>query len=454
MIRKMFLPLILLTLVWAVVGCSSNPSEPTNSTAGDLNADFGGYTATPEQPGFGDADLLAEAAGEVSYNDPMQVSPAVDSLMEDPTSGFFVFRVTWGQLDYDSTMTTPTSWDGSLTISRGAELVRRVIRFEDGQDYVKPRTDRKLIEWVSTTTVHYDGLLVDMYFPRPMPMLDTTLTPAVDTLTDTTWTTVVDTTMTPEVDTLGDTTWVTVVDTTMTPNVDTYPDTTWIPVVDTTYPDPVTVTFETGPYSRTFSLGELVALDTVVYLDDSNAVAFHAMKLDRVVCGRGFLSGHWGRDENGDGVFRGMWMSKRGLIDGWLQGSWGQDENGKNVFYGKWIDQSGAFEGLLAGTWAFMPNRHASDQARRHAGGWFSGKVFDDARSEIGLLRGRFKGPDHPVKAGYFQGLWRLNCGDATTDTWTDPHDRNHDGWDDDDQGGGDGHGNEPDSTGGYRGGE
>jgi len=438
MVRKIFLPLLVLTFVWTMVGCSQNPSEPTNTTAGDINADFGGYTATSEAPGFGDADLLADADGEVDYNDPLQVSPAVDSIMADSNAGFFVFRVAWGQLEYDSSMTTPTTWDGSLTISRGAELVRRVIRFEPGQDEVLPRTDRTLIEWVSQTTVHYDGLLVDMYFPRPVPMFDTTLTPSIDTLFDTTWVDMYDTTQTPEVDTLGDTTWVTVIDTIPTPEVDTLGgDTTWTTVVDTTMPDPVTVTFETGPYSRTFTLGELVALDTIVYLEDSNAVAFHAFKMDRLPCARGFLAGHWGRTEDSTGasvgVFRGMWMSRNGRVDGWLRGNYGRNEDGKHVFYGKWIDQSGNFEGLLSGTWGFQPNRHASDNARRHAGGWFAGKVYDDARSEIGILKGRFKGPDHPVKAAYFQGLWRLNCGDNAGVGWNDPGDRDHDGWEDND---------------------
>ena len=87
------------------------------------------------------------------------------------------------------------------------------------------RTDRTLIEWVSQTTVHNDGLAVDIFVPRPAPTLDTTEVPLVDTLGDSTWTIVVDT---------------------------SYPE-----------PEPVTVEFATGPYSRTFELAELQSLDTI-----------------------------------------------------------------------------------------------------------------------------------------------------------------------------------------------
>lgn len=390
MLRKLLLPVLAIALLWAV-GCSDNATSPDDTQTFDLNAKFGGFTATSESPGFGDSDLLGEASEEEDFDDPLLLTPAVDSLIADPDAGFFHFRVVWGRLTYDSTVTEVTDWSGSLTISRGAEIVRRLIRFEEGQDYVLERTDPKVIEWVSATTVHHDGIAVDMFVPRPVPTFDTTEVPVVDTLGDTTWNT----------------------------------------VVDTVYPAPATIAFETGPYSHEFTLGDLVALDTVIYLDDSNAVAFHAFKLERVPCARGFLSGQWGTNDSGQNVFRGMWMSRHGFIDGWLQGRYGKDDNGRRVFFGKWIDRSGNFEGLLQGTYNFHPNHNARPNAFSHAGGWFKGTIHDADEMEIGVLKGRFHGPDHPNKAGFFQGLWRLYCGDSYYDGWDNDHD--DDGWDDDD---------------------
>ncbi len=390
MIRKLLLPLLGVALI-GLVGCSDSPSESVADASYDLNAEFGGFTASAETPGFGDANLMAEADAEIDYEDPLLFSPGVDSLVQDADAGFFHFRVVWGRLDQDSTVSEVTDWTGKLELSRGAMVVRRLIRFEDGQDYLEERTDRKLIEWVSATTVHHDGIAVDMFFPRPRPMIDTSEVPQVDTL--------------------GDTTWMT--------------------VIDTTYPDPAEITFETGPYSHTFTLGDLVALDTMVELPDGNSVAFHAFKLDRVPCPKGFLAGRWGVDEEGRGVFRGMWMSRHGLIEGWLRGRYGVNNDGNRVFFGKWINKAGTFEGFLRGSYRQHANSYGSEngQGFRRGGGWFKGSVFNAERQEIGAVRGKFKSADHSAHPGYFQGLWKLHCGPDWGNSWDD--DLDDDGWDD-----------------------
>lgn len=392
--------LLLVTALW-FVGCSDKPTDTSTQAKFDLNDDFGGYTATAETPGFGDQTLMGEAAEDVSYNDPMLQLSETDSIVSDPDAGFFHFRAVWGQLTYDSMVTTPTDWSGSLTITRGLEVVRRLIAFDNGEDYLEDRTDPKVIEWVSQTTTHHDGIAVDLFIPLPRPTIDTALVP--------------------EVDTLG--------------------DTTWIEVVDTLWPGQVEVTFATGPYTRTFTLAELVMLDTIVHLEDSKAVAFNAFKLDRIPCARGFLAGHWGVDDDGENEFRGMWMTKHGFIDGWLRGTYGRNDEGKPVFYGKWIDRSGEFEGFLRGIWKAHPNRHANDEAFRHAGGWFAGKIYDADHVEIGALKGKYKSAIHPVKPGYFQGMWRLYCGDSYDHEWGDDSDGPwEDDHDDDDHDGDDDH--------------
>lgn len=349
MLRRLFTIIMLVALlVWAV-GCSENSTGSEDLTENpNLNDPTGGYLPTNESPGFGDPDLLAEANDNGEYNDPMLSALGADTL-DDALDGRYHFRVVWGQLRYDSTVIDVTDWTGSLTVSRGAMVIRRLIKFETGQDAIVPRTDRTLVEWESFTTVHHDGLAVDIFIPP-----DTAISS-----------------------------------------------------------EAVTVAFETGPYSHTFDLSELAALDTVVYLDDadSNAVAFHAFRLDRVPCPRGFLTGHWGYNEDGEGVFRGVWMTRHGWISGFLRGHWGVDDDGQRVFFGKWISANGRFEGFLRGRWDQHPSHNANPNAVKHAGGWFAGEILNADELVIGTLKGKYK--SHPAfKKGFFQGRWKLACND------------------------------------------
>ncbi len=381
MVRKLFFPLAVVATIFWGIGCSENPVDENGSTDLNLDSEFGGYTASVETPGFGDASLTDEEGANVEYDDPILFVPVVDSLVSDPDAGVYHLRIVWGRLCYDSTVTTATDWSGSLTISRGAEVLRRVIHFEDGQDEILTRTDRQILEWTSITTVHNDGIAVDLFVPPLYTTYDTSDVAVVDSLGDTTWSQVIDT---------------------------VYPD-----------PTPITVAFETGPYSRTFDLSELMSLDTITYLDDSNAVAFHAFKLDRLPCPRGFLSGNWGYDEEGNGVFRGIWMSRNGRIDGYLTGHFGLNSDSLPVFFGKWIDKSGNFEGFLRGTYGARPNMNSHGNGMQNAGGWYTGRIYNADRRPIGVLKGRYRNADDGRK-GFFQGRWKVHCsqpGDVQSDT-------------------------------------
>jgi len=368
MSRNLFALLLAAVVLFWAGGCSENPTAPASDNL-NLEDEFGGYTASMESPGFGDPDLLAENEGDEPYNDEILASPEVDAVISHPVVGYFHMRAVWGRLRYDSTVTEVTDWTGSLTVSRGVEVIRRVIRFEPNQDYILPRTSPQVIEWVSKTTVHNDGLAVDIFVP---PMLDTTEVAVIDSLGDT----------------------------------------INISAVDTSYS--ATVSFETGPYSRTFTLRELTSLDTIIYLDDSNAVAFHAFKLDRYPCPRGFLAGRWGYDEDGRGRFRGVWWSRRQngfgwYISGYLKGHFGKNSVGDNVFFGKWISKTGEFRGFLRGTYGHLPVSGDNPTAIRRAGGWFAGKIFNANRVPIGVLKGKYRSSLRYCN-GFFQGRWKLFC--------------------------------------------
>lgn len=389
MLRKLFLVAMAMALLVWVAGCSKNPVQP-QANSSNISQQFDGLNTNSEQPGFGDPTIANTAAQETAFNDPMAASPKCDSLLRDPNAGMFHFRAVWGRLHFDSMVTTPTNWEGSLTLSRGVEIVRRTIGFEPMTDSILPRTQLNIIDWASQTTVASDGIAVDLLIPRMGPTVDTTTTAVVDSL--------------------GDTTFVIHVDT--------------IPAA------PVTLEFKTGPYTRTFTLAELIKLDTIVNLDDSNAIAFSAFRVDHIACPRGFLTGVWGFDSTGTGTFRGTWMSKRGLIVGSLDGHFKVDSLGDSLFFGKWIDMSGAFQGLLRGSWGLHPNEHASERGHIRGGGWFSGHIFDANANPIGELAGKFKGIN-TTTAGFFQGRWKINCaglfGDREDDGMEDHPDHSGD---------------------------
>lgn len=363
MFNKFITPLLVLVLAFAFFGCSENSTQPEET---DL---FGDLTAVSEAPAFNDPILLAEAESEVSYDDPILVSPFFDSLLDDTIYGKYHLRILWGQLRYDSSFTNPTNWSGSLTVSYGGIAVKRLINWELNQDFLLPRTDRKLVEWQSTTTVHNDGLAFDIFIPEMLPTYDSSYS------------------------------YITgeggqIVDSAL--------------VVDTIYtePEPITVAFETGPYSRTFDLAELSDLDTIVFLEDSNAVAFNAIKADNRFCAGGMVRGMWGYNEEGQGGFRGLWRNRNGELTGYVKGEFEIDENGHNVFIGKWIDENGNCQGFVRGLYREL-DLPVLNQLRNQ--GIIAGKIYNAEKVEIGALVGKFKA-GFGNELGYFQARWRLYC--------------------------------------------
>jgi hypothetical protein len=338
------IPRKLLTLIFALgfiallSGCSNNETSPSAGD-GDISDDFGGFKPTDEEPAFGDEVIAAEMTADDDFNDPMQSSFDIESAFENDLADIYALRIVWGQLRYDPEVTEPTDWSGTLTVSRGVEILRKVIKFEPSQDWIVLRDDPAVIEWVSQTTVHHDGIYVNIVVPPPDETDDT---------------------------------------------------------------EPVTVTFDTEPFSITFDVAELPALDTIYYLeDDSNAVAFHAFKVERIGCPKGFLAGQWGKDEEGNGIFFGKWLSQWDELMGHLNGTWGDGE-----FFGKYIDEHGRFEGLIKGR--YHSGNSLSPMHRR--AGWFRGYYYDGDGNILGVLKGHYREVPRNSTMGFFQGRWRHYC--------------------------------------------
>lgn len=286
--RRIALFLLLPFIVAA--GCAQAPTEL--SSANPLDLEFGGFTADNETPAFGDADLLISRADEVDPADPLALAIEAEAAGSTGVRPVFALRAVWGQLHYDSTSTTPTIWDGSIQVDSGRIGICRIIRFEPGQDYVVlPRTSPNVVDFVSRTTVHNDGLMLLIGVNTAM------LADSSDNL----------------------------------------------------------VTFATGPLHISFKLRELVALDTAIRVDDAgNAVMFNSFLVRPDLCPKGFLGGAWMAGDEG-GEFKGRWVSRSGELEGYLMGTYGVNSDGLRVFFGKYIDLNGTFEGRLRGVWGPAP---------------------------------------------------------------------------------------------------
>jgi hypothetical protein len=341
--RSLALLLSLTLAIGFILGGCSSSTDPVDTQTTNLN-EFGTYKATDEEPNFGDpdiAELIAESV-EDAYDDPVAQMPLVDSVENAVAPDIFCFRMIWGNLPRDSGVTDLTDWSGTLTMSRGAVVVTHLIRFEPGQDYLLPRYNDEgyyvpeELRWVSKTSYHIDGLATRLYVP-----------PSV---TD----------------------------------------------------DLVTVTYESPQLTITFTVDDLQDLDTLIAVGYGNAISFQAIRYEPGHGNphHGTLAGRWGRDENGNGIFYGRWISARGRIMGTLKGNWGVDSTGNRIFVGKYIDTAGRFEGFVKGTWrenllSFSPLPT----------GTFSGRIYNADREPIGLLKGHFH-RGNSRRTGYFAGKW------------------------------------------------
>jgi hypothetical protein len=366
---KLRTPMLLagLALVAALglAGCGADQATTTATdgttddyTALDLDAEFGGLTATDEAAAFGDIALeqavLAEA-GEVA-DDPLAADPQVAELealavatgdsAAVPRPRVTFLRIVWGVLDTPpDTLGTldegldRVDWSGRIQVDRGLVIVRRVISFERPRDHLLPRLDRHTVDWVSHTGPRSDGLLIEILEPPIRP------------------------------DSTG------------------------------ALPPPNRLRFRTAPYSAEFMVEELVGLDaTFPVLPEGNAIHFTGFRPD--ICPRGFLAGFWQARGDTAGSFRGRWLGLQGRSDGFLRGGYGYDSEGRRVMAGKWISTAGQFRGLLRGTWESLP-----EPGR----GRFHGHWVNAAGTVEGEFGGEFlAAPERP--GGFFAGRWGTLC--------------------------------------------
>jgi hypothetical protein len=247
--------------------------------------------------------------------------------------------VIWGYPRPNPEATTVVDWTGNISVTNAGLRVLRTLRFEDTDVVVRPRTDLHVVEFESQTKPHADGLLLDVVIA---PVLN------------------------PE-------------------------------------GGPITLTFNSAPFTGSLTLQPGMRLNHVETVDDAgHVVAYHIIAPDADGCTEGFLRGRWHQSGEVDGhrlgTIKGRFTAHDGRIRGHLRGVFGVREDGKQVWFAKVIDRDGKFLGLLAG---------------RYGDGKLAALFFtrNDADEKIvkGMVRGVYFDADGDHDGGFF-GRYSERC--------------------------------------------
>jgi len=171
---------LLLTLGLGIQGCSSlTGTDGSNSSSDfyddsffddlgfDINDANGGYDTQDEPPGFGDGSFLTMFTEDEPANDSWSQDSGVNDMADNPSNVLSYARLLWGQLQFNPDISDTTDWSGSIWVDSGALVVKRLIRFEPETDWIEERPLVTEIGVVSQTTVHNDGLLLQVINDEP-----------------------------------------------------------------------------------------------------------------------------------------------------------------------------------------------------------------------------------------------------------------------------------------------
>lgn len=338
-------------------GCSSDPSTLQVVEDGELNLTdaYGGYSATSEAPGFGDSEILADDDSEAAQ-DEMAQSAVVDSFNQLRDRDIYSLELRWGQMQFDSTVTTMTDWSGSLTVERGAIVAARLIGFERGDRIVRPRDTCTVLEWVSQTGPHYDGILVFIYDPNP----DSFAVANSVTFTTAPYTRTVTMSELESIDQLVD-----------------------VGENQVSINGFLTASLEC---QQGFFQGRWMRQG------DGSRGKFDGRWISSDGYLMGHIKGHFGIRDDGEHVLFGKWITLGGAFRGLLRGGWGTDSIDDVLrapsgwFNGRWDDASGNRLGDFDGHWVAAPPTR--------------GNVDNPGQSDRNLHRGH----------GFWRGQWAEIC--------------------------------------------
>ncbi len=312
--------LVFSALFFALIfmGCEkNNPTEPQNNelTTESLDKADGGYTTDDEQPGFGDMAMMVEYEESASVVSDTYAAETDSGMTNSSFPAYFV-RLTWGQLQGDSTATTDTDWSGSIEINKGVLAVRKAIRFEQN-DYIHlPRASRQLVEFTSLTNIHFDGIaliIIDNDSTDTEGLLTITAGAYSRTLTFS------------ELDSIE--------------SIETVDDlgNEFSIVAQVKDVEPFAGGFFEGKWMRRAGKGG----------------TFEGRWINSLGTSVGYMKGIWGQNLRGRNVLFGKYIHRNGSFGGLLAGQWGNDDmDGESGWMqGRWANRNRTTIGHFKGVW-------------------------------------------------------------------------------------------------------
>jgi hypothetical protein len=333
-------------------GCEKSTSTEQEETFGyagfNLEYENGGFTSEDNLPeNFENEDPATFADDETGYAEDPSLDSELKSDEAKPDAVVFFLRIIWGQIPANPENTAKTVWDGKIYSNSAAIKIMKIIRFEPETDKVLPRTDKKVVEFTSTTLPHNDGLLLKIIAPKNEILAalknDTAVIPAI--------------------------------------------------------------TFETKPYTKTIPLTDINGLHKMVTVDNLGNKVFAAGFLKPAFdCPKGFIDGYFKKVTEKGGIFGGKWISMNGEYHGKLAGIWGLNKKGKKVIYGIYTGIDSKFKGLVKGHYVPMPEKSAVIKD----GGIFFAQYLDKNFKNAGTIKGFYVVKDGEM--GKFHGRYREKC--------------------------------------------
>jgi len=278
------------------MGCTTSDEtdiEDTDVLQEALEYEDGLLGTYDEEPLFGRPDLYAEldldGEDEAVIDEELAFGPiAATDPAERERRGLPVLLV-WGQRHPAPMVAPVTLWNGAVSVTAGALVVERIVRFEGPSDTLLPRVDPQTVPFTSATRPHHDGLIVSALRPLPSEGASTE--------------------------------------------------------------ERASLVFSTAALAEPIvvDLAELaMGLEVIVPVDDlGNVVIISSVPDDP--CPRGIVAGTWRRLRPGLGTLHGRFQGARGELMGHLLGIWGVTAAGEQRFVAKYISEAGVFRGLVIG---------------------------------------------------------------------------------------------------------
>jgi hypothetical protein len=277
-----------LLLALPLAACAQDGFNDPDQIGESVNAVNGGLDMEDEAPLFGEADLFdsAQLVDEVTVTDELSGDPELVAMNLNSDARRVHAAIRWGQIPFNPDADTPVNWSGTLSVNRGALIVRRAVAFENGTgDGVEPRTDIRSVSFRSRTLPASDGLRITIIDPNPLN---------------------------PEPLRLD-------------------------------YSDA-----DGSVYA--VDLADLAGTPQSFDVDDrGNRIVAVAIPERDGDCRSGFMRGRWHQVVSNGGRLLGRLRNAQGEPLGHMRGVYGQRANGNKVFFGKYIGSNGAFRGLFAG---------------------------------------------------------------------------------------------------------